>query len=381
MINELAHIIRKELAKAQPAPAESTNILTVAGGLCYAHGPYAGQGCPRWPKCATEPQPFKPQAEPNEPRAWPPPPTSYSDDLGDGVREQSAKPQAEPVVESPAPSGVREWPGASNNESFEHFVERIYDMTTRDKINWLKEDLHQFAKNYASHVAAPLQAQIAELQRPCRAEILHEELKTAEQQIATLTYKSTQHTDCAMCGADKHTPLRRDDLGGYVCLSCIDKQLSEQTTDIEGYEQQVASLTKERDEAQDEAQENWQSIRRLKMEAHQYCMCRETVQSLLIEASGTPKHSSDCATSIAPAEEPGICDCGHSETWKSRAEKAEAAQQVARADYWNGFHGFDVIEFDEQLVQSSNMSCSETVQKMYGTNALHLIEELLRIRH
>lgn len=39
------------------------------------------------------------------------------------------------------------------------------------------------------------------------------------------TYKSTQQTECDGCGNLKHTPLRRDEMGGYVCLTCIDKQL------------------------------------------------------------------------------------------------------------------------------------------------------------
>lgn len=41
------------------------------------------------------------------------------------------------------------------------------------------------------------------------------------------SYYSTQHTRCAICGEDKHTPLRRDEMGGYVCLTCIDNQLDE----------------------------------------------------------------------------------------------------------------------------------------------------------
>ena len=42
-----------------------------------------------------------------------------------------------------------------------------------------------------------------------------------------VTYISDQHTRCAVCGTDKHTPLRRDEMGGYVCLTCIDKRLNE----------------------------------------------------------------------------------------------------------------------------------------------------------
>ena len=39
------------------------------------------------------------------------------------------------------------------------------------------------------------------------------------------TYASKQATRCARCGERKHTPLRNDRMGGYVCLTCIDKEL------------------------------------------------------------------------------------------------------------------------------------------------------------
>jgi hypothetical protein len=39
------------------------------------------------------------------------------------------------------------------------------------------------------------------------------------------TYASTQATNCAGCGEYKHTPLRIDSMGGYVCLTCIDRKL------------------------------------------------------------------------------------------------------------------------------------------------------------
>lgn len=39
------------------------------------------------------------------------------------------------------------------------------------------------------------------------------------------TYASTQATNCAGCGKHKHTPLRIDAMGGYVCLTCIDNKL------------------------------------------------------------------------------------------------------------------------------------------------------------
>jgi hypothetical protein len=40
------------------------------------------------------------------------------------------------------------------------------------------------------------------------------------------TYVSKQATTCAVCGKVKHTPLRNDAMGGYVCLTCIDRELA-----------------------------------------------------------------------------------------------------------------------------------------------------------
>ena len=36
---------------------------------------------------------------------------------------------------------------------------------------------------------------------------------------------SDQATACAVCGERKHTPIRNDAMGGYVCLTCIDREL------------------------------------------------------------------------------------------------------------------------------------------------------------
>ncbi len=38
-------------------------------------------------------------------------------------------------------------------------------------------------------------------------------------------YASKQATTCAGCGKHKHTPLRIDAMGGYVCLTCIDQKI------------------------------------------------------------------------------------------------------------------------------------------------------------
>jgi transposase len=55
---------------------------------------------------------------------------------------------------------------------------------------------------------------------------LEEDLKEAKDTLAIFrTYN--QHTKCALCGEDKPTPLRRDDMGGYVCLACVEKKLDQ----------------------------------------------------------------------------------------------------------------------------------------------------------
>lgn len=49
------------------------------------------------------------------------------------------------------------------------------------------------------------------------------ELDTLDDQITLRLETKTHKTNCAVCGEFKETPLRRDEIGGYVCLSCIDK--------------------------------------------------------------------------------------------------------------------------------------------------------------
>lgn len=56
------------------------------------------------------------------------------------------------------------------------------------------------------------------------------------------TYASTQATHCAGCGEYKHTPLRIDAMGGYVCLTCIDRKLGAVLGEL-GYPAPQQSLT------------------------------------------------------------------------------------------------------------------------------------------
>ena len=51
------------------------------------------------------------------------------------------------------------------------------------------------------------------------------ELEAQDVEPVAFTYSSKQATKCACCGVHKHTPLRVDFMGGYVCLTCIDMRL------------------------------------------------------------------------------------------------------------------------------------------------------------
>ncbi len=61
-------------------------------------------------------------------------------------------------------------------------------------------------------------------QKSIRIESLERQIQALESERngrPEYTYSSAQHTSCAICGKDKHTPLRLS--AGYVCLTCIDK--------------------------------------------------------------------------------------------------------------------------------------------------------------
>jgi hypothetical protein len=82
----------------------------------------------------------------------------------------------------------------------------------------------------------------AELEKPAKVnEKLLAKLQAAPAQdvAPSYTYASTQATKCAGCLQHKHTPLRIDSMGGYVCLTCIDRKLGALLGEF-GYPQDVA---------------------------------------------------------------------------------------------------------------------------------------------
>lgn len=77
------------------------------------------------------------------------------------------------------------------------------------------------AKLAAYELAARQNAQCATDER----DRLSARVVELERERDAYTYKSGQATNCAVCGKLKHTPLRRDHMGGYVCLTCIDAEM------------------------------------------------------------------------------------------------------------------------------------------------------------
>ncbi len=60
-----------------------------------------------------------------------------------------------------------------------------------------------------------------------RAVVAERERTEAVDELKSARFRHEQTTRCAGCGQRRHTPLRIDAMGGYVCLTCIDKRLLE----------------------------------------------------------------------------------------------------------------------------------------------------------
>ncbi|WP_162241490.1 hypothetical protein [Methylobacterium sp. Leaf86] len=60
-----------------------------------------------------------------------------------------------------------------------------------------------------------------------RVVVAERERTEAVTELKSARFRHEQTTRCAGCGERKHTPLRVDAMGGYVCMTCIDKRLHE----------------------------------------------------------------------------------------------------------------------------------------------------------
>jgi hypothetical protein len=70
------------------------------------------------------------------------------------------------------------------------------------------------------------------------------------------------------------------------------------------------------------------------------------------------------------------------QSYSSRqARDFERIFKVKLSDYWLGpMFGFDVTEFDDDVVKSGNQSPRAAIQQTYGSEAVKLVEELLRVK-
>lgn len=88
-------------------------------------------------------------------------------------------------------------------------------------------------------VLGACESALASANAPLKAEPLYrhppsqdaEDASDNDWRLKGYAYASKQATMCAGCGEHKHTPLRVDWMGGYVCLTCIDKEIEKRDPD------------------------------------------------------------------------------------------------------------------------------------------------------
>lgn len=94
-----------------------------------------------------------------------------------------------------------------------------------------KETLRNMLRNLTGSHGGPLDLALVD-DMTIAVEAIHAALPSE-------TAKDQQHTKCAVCLEDKNTPLRRDEMDGYVCLTCIDKQLDKNMETIASQQRQI----------------------------------------------------------------------------------------------------------------------------------------------
>ena len=125
------------------------------------------------------------------------------------------------------------------------------------------------------------------------------------------TYASTQATTCAGCGEYKHTPLRIDAMGGYVCLTCIDKKLGGLLGEF-GYEQEAPAVPEG------------------------YALVPVEPTDAMLDATYDGQHASDIWRDMLAAfdaQQSARCDCGKKlasecEPWEPGCDLGKSAEHV-----------------------------------------------------
>ena len=64
----------------------------------------------------------------------------------------------------------------------------------------------------------------------------------------------------------------------------------------------------------------------------------------------------------------------------AREKHFHAFYQIFRqplSRFWQGYLGFDVIKFDQEIVKSGDRACGDVVREKFGDEALQIVNELL----
>lgn len=69
-----------------------------------------------------------------------------------------------------------------------------------------------------------------------------EESRTSRETARSGANSSYQHTSCCICLVDKYTPVRCDELGGYICGGCLEKAYFVELERAEKAEYALASV-------------------------------------------------------------------------------------------------------------------------------------------
>jgi Lar family restriction alleviation protein len=113
-------------------------------------------------------------------------------------------------------------------EQIEEIIENI--------LPWEPERNDIMKAAQAVYNALPSESDAYERGKAAGTNVKMQALQDEVRRLQAIINLSQQQTTCAVCGQVKHTPLRRDEMGGYVCLTCIDKHLDKHGVHIKALE-------------------------------------------------------------------------------------------------------------------------------------------------
>lgn len=111
----------------------------------------------------------------------------------------------------------------------DHMIMKIFEAPTLNCIGAFLHGLDQHKEELRKqlHAAMDIESDDGEMSITELIAVLisqRDNARTSEKMYQERFETTEQKTKCALCLEFKHTPLRVDRLGGYVCLTCIDKE-------------------------------------------------------------------------------------------------------------------------------------------------------------